>query len=268
MNLIAIDIGNTNIKIGLFLQSQIETVQTIPAENEKAISETLNELWQKIITVTKPSDNIPDVDIVASSVKPDTTEKIKQLVMENLDQKLLIIPDDIPLPINLSVGNPEKTGTDRVLSACAGYAVVEKAVVVADFGTAVTIDIVDDRGVFLGGTIIPGFEISANALHEQTAQLPAVKVHKPKLPWGKNTEQAINAGLYYSAIGALQEIIRRYAEKIGTWPRTVITGSNAKIIKQDCQFIDSYVPNLVVKGIALAYRKYINQQKTYENEEE
>jgi type III pantothenate kinase len=144
-----------------------------------------------------------------------------------------------------------------VLAAAAAYAVVENAIVVADFGTAVTIDIVDDRGVFLGGVICPGFEISARALNESTAQLPLVEVGRPKLPWGRNTADAINCGLYYSAIATLQEIIRRYAEKIGRWPQTVLTGSAAELIKDDCEFVDSYVPYLVVKGIALAYRKYL-----------
>ena len=162
--------------------------------------------------------------------------------------------------MKLTVEQPEKVGTDRIVSAAAAYSVVESAVVVADFGTAVTIDLVDDRGVFCGGAIFPGFELSAKALNQNTTQLPKIEVKKPKLPFGKNTSEAINCGLYYSAIAALQEIIRRYAEKIGTWPQTVITGAAAKVIKDDCEFIDSYVPNLVVKGIALAYQKYIERK--------
>ena len=132
---------------------------------------------------------------------------------------------------------------------------------VADFGTAVTIDLVDEKGVFLGGVICPCFEISAQALKKNTAQLPKVKVSRPKEPYGKTTNQAINCGLYYSAIGTLEEVIRRYAEKIGKWPQTVLTGGAAKIIKDECDFIDSYVPNLVVKGIVLTYRKYIEEKE-------
>ena len=157
---------------------------------------------------------------------------------------------------------PDKVGTDRVVAAAAAYSVVEDAVVVADLGTAVTIDLVDQNGVFLGGVICPGFEISAKALNENTAQLPHIKVTRPEAPFGKNTTDAINCGLYYSIIGTLEEVIRRYAEKIGKWPQTVITGSGAKLIKDDCAFIDNYVPNLVVKGIVLAYQKYIEGKST------
>jgi len=172
----------------------------------------------------------------------------------------LIIGKNIPLPMPLLVDEPGKIGTDRIVSAAAAYAVVEDAVVVADFGTAVTIDLVDERGIFLGGVICPGFEISADGLKKNTTQLPKVKVTRPKAPYGKTTNQAINCGLYYSAVATLQEVIRRYAEKIGKWPHTVLTGAAAEVIKDDCEFIDSYVPNLVVKGIALAYRKYIEEK--------
>jgi type III pantothenate kinase len=147
-----------------------------------------------------------------------------------------------------------------VVSAAAAYDVVEDAVVVADFGTAVTIDMVDQNGIFLGGVICPGFEISAKALRDYTAQLPNIKITKPKAPYGKNTVEAINCGLYYSIVGALQEVIRRYAEEFGKWPQTVITGSAAKVIADDCEFIDNYVPNLVVKGIVLAYIKYLEEK--------
>ena len=102
--------------------------------------------------------------------------------------------------------------------------------------------------------------MGAEALNSKTAQLPKVKVKKPRGPYGKNTVEAINCGLYYSAVGTLEEVVRRFAEKIGRWPQTVITGSAAKIIKDDCDFIDRYVPNLVVKGIVLAYQKYIKQK--------
>ncbi|MHC4154803.1 MAG: type III pantothenate kinase [Planctomycetota bacterium] len=160
----------------------------------------------------------------------------------------------------LWVDEPGKVGTDRVVAAAAAYAVVEEAVVVADFGTAMTIDLVDQHGVFQGGVICPGIEMGAEALRRSTAQLPRIKVSRPEAPYGKNTTDAINCGLYYSAVSTLQEVVRRYAEKIGRWPHTVLTGSAAELIKDDCEFVDSYVPNLVLKGIVLAYQKYIEEK--------
>lgn len=257
MNIIAIDIGNTNIAIGLFLDGREEFIETIPGPSPAELTSCLESAWWKIPVVEGSKENKHDGVIVISSVKPAWTEVIEQIAKDRLDEEVHIIGKDIPLPMSVWVDEPDKVGTDRVVSAAAAYAVVEDAVVVADFGTAVTIDLVDQNGVFQGGVICPGFEISAKALKNNTAQLPNIKVTKPNAPYGKNTTDAINCGLYYSIVGALEEIIRRYAEELGKWPQTIITGSGAKTIQSDCEFIDNYVPNLVVKGIVLAYQKHI-----------
>ncbi len=260
MNIIAIDIGNTNIVIGLFFDGQEESIKSIPGGSTEQLTSCLKSAWEKIPLVEGSREEKRNGVIVVSSVKPAWTETIAQIAENELDEEILIIGKDVPLPMTLRVDEPGKVGTDRVVSAAAAYAVVEDAVVVADFGTAVTIDLVDQNGVFLGGVICPGFEISAKALKDNTAQLPNVKVTRPKGPYGRNTADAINCGLYYSIIGTLEEVIRRYAEELGRWPQTIITGSGAKTIQADCEFIDNYVPNLVVKGIVLAYQKYLAEK--------
>jgi len=260
MNIIAVDIGNTNIDIGLFLDGQEQFIKSIPGNSRKELTSCLESAWEKVPILESSKEKKRDGVIVVSTVKPAWTKLIQEIVKDNLGEKVHVIGKDIPLPMPLWVDKPDEVGTDRIVSAAAAYAVVEDAVVVADFGTAVTIDLVDQNGVFQGGVICPGFEISAKALEKSTAQLPNVKVTRPKEPYGKNTTEAINCGLYYSIIGALEEVIRRYAEKIGRWPQTVITGAAAKVIKDDCNFIDSYVPNLVVKGIVLAYKKYTEEK--------
>lgn len=261
MNLIAIDIGNTNIGIGLFLNGEEQFVKSLPGESTAELTELLKSTWEMIPVAESSKEGKRDGVIVASSVKPEWTEIISNTVKQTIGEKMFLVGKDIPYPIELSINEPQTIGTDRALAASAAYAVVEQAVVVADFGTAVTIDLVDDRGVFCGGVIFPGFEMSANALHNHTAQLPKVTVKKPDWPFGKNTVDAINAGLYYSAVSSLQEIVRRYAETLGTWPQTIITGSGAKLIKDDCEFVDNYVPDLVIKGIALAYKKFIESRE-------
>ncbi len=261
MNLIAIDIGNTNIGIGLFLKGEEQFVKSVSGDATAELTELLKSTWEMIPVAKSSKEGKRDGVIAVSSVKPAWTDVVRDIAKQTIGENIHLIGSEIPFPIELAIEHPENVGTDRVLAASAAYAVVEQAVAVADFGTAVTIDLVDDRGVFCGGVIFPGFEMAANALHNDTAQLPKVTVTKPKWPFGKNTADAINAGLYYSAISSLQEIVRRYAETIGTWPQLVITGSGAKLIKDDCEFIDNYVPNLVIKGIALAYQKYIESKE-------
>lgn len=260
MSIIAIDIGNTNISIGLFLDGQEQSIKSISGDSQSELISCLESAWQKIPIAESSKDKKRDGVIVVSSVKASWTKLIQKIVNDNLGENVHMIGKDIPLPMPLWVDEPDKVGTDRVVAAAAAYAVVEDAVVIADFGTAVTIDLVDQHGVFQGGVICPGFEISAKALRDNTAQLPNIKVTKPQGPYGKNTAEAINCGLYYSIIGALEEVIRRYAEQIGRWPQTVITGSGAETIRDDCNFIDNYVPHLVVKGIVLAYQKYIEEK--------
>jgi len=254
MNVIAIDIGNTNIGIGLYLDDKEQFVKSIPGNAKTKLTSCLKSVWQKVPVAEGSKEKKRNGVIVVSSVKPAWTKLVQKIVKDDLGEKVYIIGKEIPLPMTLRVDELDKVGTDRVVSAAAAFDVVEDAVVVADFGTAVTIDLVDEHGVFLGGVICPGFEISANALKYNTAQLPNIKVTKPKAPYGRNTAEAINCGLYYSIVGALQEVIRRYAEEIGTWPQTIITGSGAKTIHTDCEFIDNYVPHLVIKGVFLAYK--------------
>ncbi|MHC4666189.1 MAG: type III pantothenate kinase [Planctomycetota bacterium] len=261
MNIIAVDIGNTNITFGLFLDGDEKSIRSIPGGDRAKLNFCLKSAWEEVPIAKGSKEKKRDGVIVVSSVRPAWTRLIQQIAKETLGEKIYLIGKNIPLPMSMWVDEPETVGTDRVVSAAAAYAVVEDAVVVADFGTAVTIDLVDQHGIFQGGVICPGFDISAEALKKNTAQLPKVKVKRPEAPYGKTTVEAINCGLYYSAVSTLQEVIRRYAEKIGRWPHTVITGAAAELIKDDCDFIDSYVPNLVVKGIVLAYQKYIEQKR-------
>lgn len=260
MNVVAVDIGNTNITVGLFLKDEEKFIKTIPGQSSKKLTDCLKTAWEEIPVLKSSKEKKRNGVIAVSSVRPEWTGKVEQEAQESLGEKIYLIGRDIPLPINLWVDEPDKVGTDRVVSAAAAYAVVQAAVVIVDVGTAITIDLVDDNGIFQGGIICPGFEISAKALCENTALLPKVNVTKPKEPYGKNTIEAINNGLYYSAVATMQEVIRRYAEKIGKWPQTVITGAAAKVVRDDCEFIDSYVPNLAVRGIVLAYQKYVEEK--------
>jgi len=259
MNIIAIDIGNTSIRIGLFLNDKKEFIQTVPGTAQDELKTVLNSAWEKIPKISLSKEGKRDGVLVVSSVKPEWTKQIARIVRHELDEDIKLVGRDIPLPISAFVDDPSQVGTDRLIAAAAAFVVVENAAVVIDVGTAVTIDLVDQHGVFQGGVIFPGFELGTRALQEHTAQLPKVEIRRPSEPYGKNTADAINCGLYYSLVGALEEIIRRYAEKLGAWPQTVITGAGAELIKDDCQFIDSYVPDLVVHGIVLAHKKHLEE---------
>lgn len=260
MNLIAIDIGNTNIKVAFYLNDEevfLKKANGGESNIARTLEEILTECWDRAPLVERAKEPVKECVFVASSVRPEWTEMVRDIIKDEFGQKLLVIGVDVPLPIETAVEESLAVGTDRLTAAAAAYAVVEDAVVVADFGTAVTIDMVDEDGVFVGGTISPGFDLSLAALNSGTAKLPQVEMLKPKQVYGANTEEAMRAGVYWSAVGLLETVCRKYAEQIGKWPQVILTGGAAQMIKDDCEFVDSWVSNLALRGIIIAYKKYL-----------
>ncbi len=261
MNIIAVDIGNSSIKVGLFLEGEQIPTQTIANGDREKLAAVMKESWEQIPVATRSTEGKRDGVIVACSVKPVWTKLLREVCKTELDENLLEIgiDKDIPLPMKLCVEYPANVGVDRVVAAAAAYFVVESAVIVADIGTAVTVDLVDNDGDFMGGIIAPGFAVSAKALKDNTAMLPEVQITTPVNPIGTNTQEAVNNGIYYSVVGLLETISRKYAEQIGQWPQMIVTGSGASILKDDCDFVDSWADELVLKGVVLTYKFYIDK---------
>lgn len=264
MNLIAIDIGNTNIKLAFYLDDKEQFLKSVPgdaADVKGRLAVILKDAWRQVPPVRGAAVPVQDAVIVVSSVKPIWTKLVEQAAKDAIGESVLVIGREIPLPMETGLENPLQVGTDRLVAAAAAYSVIEDAVVVADFGTAITIDLVDEQGVFMGGVIAPGFAMGARALNSGTAQLPQVDVCRPESPCGENTQRAINAGLYYSAVGLLETMTRKYAEQIGKWPHVLVTGSAIEMLKGECEFVDSWVSDLTVRGIMIAYKKYIYEKE-------
>jgi len=197
--------------------------------------------------------------VVITSVNPPMCEAIRNGCNEQKIGPVLVIGEELDVPMATDVLEPEKVGTDRLCVAAAAFAKIKGACVVADFGTAVTIDLVADNGVFLGGTILPGMTLSARALHEFTASLPLVDMSlvdtgQPTEVLGKDTNSAIQNGIFSMMIGALREITERYATDIGKWPPLVVTGGDAEAIAAGCDFVDRIAPDLVFDGLIIAWQ--------------
>ncbi|KPK77083.1 MAG: hypothetical protein AMJ79_04375 [Phycisphaerae bacterium SM23_30] len=253
MDLIAADIGNSGIALAVFINNKLQRAERRDAADPQGLVELIRSLREMCGPQPLGARTVP---VVASSVNPPVLENLSQAVEEVLDQNILLIGRDVPLTMRLAIENPETVGTDRLLTASAAYDVIEDAVVVADFGTATTIDCVDHYGIFLGGAILPGLDVAALSLNEHTVGLPRIKPEIPAGAYGTNTKAAIQHGIYYGAIGALRGIVEQYATQLGRWPQVVLTGGYSKLIKEKCDFVDSWVPNLCLDGIFLAYRKW------------
>lgn len=260
MNLIAIDIGNTNLKAAFFLddnEQQLVSLSLADEAFEERLGRLLEDFWEQVPLVSSAAAPTKNGVIVASSVNPAAMERVRAVCFSELGENIKVVGQDVPLPIETSVDSPFEVGTDRLITAAAAYSVVEDAVVVADFGTAITIDLVDETGVFVGGTISPGFAMALEAMHDHTAKLPEVTMQKPASVYGVNTTEAMRAGVYWGAVGLLETLCRKYAEQLGRWPHVILTGSGAALFKDDCEFVDSYVPDLAVRGIMIAWKKSI-----------
>jgi len=240
---LACDVGNSRIAVGCVMDEQADPVRRLDAEALGDLPEVLAELWAQM----------PDPKrVVASSVCPDHLAALQSAADGRLGQKVLIVGQDLPFPIDTDLPDPQRIGADRLCSAAMAYRRLQSACVVADFGTAITIDCVSDDGVFLGGAILPGLTLSAEALARGAAALPKVALARPEGAFGKDTRQAILVGLVHGARGALREFTEAYATELGQWPPLICTGGDAELVAGGYDIVHAIVPDLCLMGIALA----------------
>lgn len=246
--LIVIDIGNSRVAMGIWDADgvhDVSRVELIRDDEWRAAFENLRE------TLGDGGDRAA----VVASVNPTFTSRICEAAEVICDVESYRVGTDIELPMPMRVDAPEEVGVDRVCNAAAAFERVQEACAVASFGTAITIDCVSTDGEFLGGAILAGLRMGTQALHETTAQLPDVEPEANTKAFGRNTHDAIGQFAPVAAIGALREIVERYATELGTWPQLIVTGGDAGLIQPQADFVDAVVPDLCLMGAALAYRK-------------
>ena len=246
-HILACDAGNSSIHFAHVAGDQIGEVHVMRVGELANLGNELELLWQQIPSPKK---------LVACSVNAAVLKALEAAAQETLHEAVLVVGRDIPLPIDTNVDEPAAIGVDRLCAAVAAFDRLGVACVIADFGTAITIDCVNEQGVFMGGAILPGLEISAKCLNQETAQLPKVELSQPTWIFGKNTNQAIIGGLVYGARGALREFTETYATELGHWPTVIATGGDAKLVcgdVQESELVQAIVPDLVIRGVALSY---------------
>ncbi len=247
--ILAVDIGNTNVNIGSFAGKKLIShfcIDNTSLTNQKARLPVTSSLLNE------------SKNIVVASVNPDIESVFNKSLGKKHQKKMLKVGREIKLRIPALVENPQTVGIDRLLNALAAYRRTKSPTIVIDFGTAITIDIVSKKGEFLGGLILPGIKTSASALNKQTALLPEVEIRRPKKIIGKNSEDAIKAGIYYGAVGSVNHIIKELSKAYGDLEYTIATGGDAKTLKKDIPEIDKYVPHLTLEGIRLAFEGNLN----------
>ncbi len=246
-NVVACDVGNTRVSLACVKGEDVGEVQTLRVGELARLGEALTAMWE----AAKPPRKI-----AACSVNPSALKALEAAADDALAEDVLVVGRDLPLPIDTDLSAPDEVGTDRLCAAAAAFDRLGVPCVVADFGTAVTVDCVSREGVFLGGAILPGLAMGARALAGETAQLPAVTPAAPEWVFGKDTAQAIVGGLVFGARGALRALIEAYATELGEWPLVIATGGDAELVCNapgTDELIQAIVPDLVLRGVAAAY---------------
>ncbi len=246
-SVLACDVGNCAVHFAHVHGDDVTEVQTIPVGQLHGLGAAMAELWQ----------GIPEPrTVVATSVNPSALKALEAAANECLDQAVFVVGRDLPLPMSTDLPNPQSIGTDRLCAAVAAYDRLGTACVVADFGTAITIDCVNGEGVFLGGAILPGLNMAADALHEKTAQLPRVEMRAATWVFGRDTSETIISGILATAHGALRDLVEAYATELGKWPTVIVTGGDAELVcgqAGDGELVQAIVDDLTIRGTALAY---------------
>jgi type III pantothenate kinase len=254
--LLAIDIGNTNIKIGIFDGDKLKATWNLATGIHRTSDEyggvLLNLMERKNIPLPKVSG------VAICSVVPPLLPALVELCKKYLDIDPLVVEAGVKTGMRIRLDNPREVGPDRVVDAVAAQNLYGKPVIIIDFGTATTFDVVSGEGDYLGGAIAPGIVIATEALYTRTAALPRIGLSHPKQVIGKNTIAAMQSGIMFGYIELIEGMIRRIERELGNKAKVVATGGQAHLLAEEIPAIEAVNPDLTLVGLRLIYE--MNQE--------
>ena len=252
--LLVIDVGNTNITMGVFKGEELLGTFRLTTKLPRTSDEygiTLKELVER--------QGIRSTEITAvivASVVPDIMHSLGSAFIKYFGIKPMVVSAGIKTGIRIVTENPKQVGADRIVDAVAAYTLYGGPVIVIDFGTATTYDIVGADGTFEGAVIAPGIRIAAQAMTEQAAMLPAIEIKKPESILAKETVASMQAGLVYGQIGQTEYIVRKVKEESRLKDlKVVATGGLGRLIANETDAIDIYDSFLTLDGLNIIYEK-------------
>lgn len=252
--LLTVDVGNTNITLGVFNDQELLGTFRMTTKTPR----TSDEYGFTICGILEHR-NIQASDIEAviiASVVPDVMYSLTSGIIKYFDIRPLVVSAGIKTGIRIVTENPKEIGPDRIVDAVAAYDQFGGPVIVVDFGTATTYDLIGPKGTFEAGITAPGIETAARSLWGGAAMLPAIEIKKPASILAKETISSMQAGLVYGAIGQTEYIVQKIKEESGYEKiKVVATGGIGKIIAEEAKCIDVYDQDLTLTGLRLIYNK-------------
>lgn len=252
--ILVIDVGNTNITYGVYKEKELVTMFRMTTKQPR----TSDEYGINILELLR-INNIPREEIegtVIASVVPNVMHSLTGAVTRYLKTPPLIVGPGVKTGIKITTENPRSVGSDRIVDAVAAYELYGGPVLVLDFGTATTYDLVTEDGCFAAGITAPGIRISAKALWEGTAKLPEVEIKKPKTILAQETISSMQAGLVYGQIGQTEYIVSQVKKESGYKDlKVVATGGLGRLISEEAESIQIYNSTLTLEGLRMIYEK-------------
>lgn len=252
--LLVIDVGNSNITLGVFRREELLGTFRMTTKIQRTSDEygiTLKELVERQGILST------DIDaVIIASVVPDVMHSLGSAMIKYFGIKPMVVSAGVKTGIKIMTENPKQVGADRIVDAVAAYTLYGGPVIVIDFGTATTYDIVGPDATFEGAVIAPGIRTSAQAMWGQAAMLPAIEIKKPETIMAKETISSMQAGIVFGQIGQVEYIVDRIRKESGyTDAKVVASGGLGNIIAKETEAIDIYDPQLTLKGLRIIYEK-------------
>ena len=252
--ILVIDVGNTNMTFGVFEEEKLEATFRLMTKTPRTSDE-----YGVMITQLLKNKDITAKQIegcIIASVVPDVMHSLTGAINRYLAVKPLIVGPGVKTGIKVVTENPRAIGADRIVDAVAAYEKYGGPVLVLDFGTATTYDLVSEDGKFAAGITAPGIRISSEALWKQTAKLPNIEIKKPKSILAQETISSMQAGLMYGQIGQTEYIIKKVKEESGLENlKVVATGGLGRVIADETDSINIYDSALTLEGLRIIYEK-------------
>lgn len=263
--LLAIDIGNTNIALGVFhgnkKKKNFNYSLLTSWRLTTLLSATMDEYGIKILELMRHTEiKKREIEAIAiASVVPTLTSVFKEGSKKYFKLTPWIIGENLKIGMTNLYEDPKEVGADRIVNAMVSYSKFGAPLIVVDFGTATTFDCVSKKGDYLGGIIVPGPILSAESLYLHTAKLPRVELAKSNHLIGKNTVESIQSGLYFGYLSLVDGIVERLRAELGEECRVVATGGLAFLMAEDSKYIkrELVFPDLTLEGVCLAWEKSV-----------
>lgn len=251
--ILGIDIGNTNIVVGLLDEKNIKMSNRISTDKSKTSFELFSQ-FENMLEFFKVDINQIEGGII-SSVVPELTNQVSEAVVHLINKTPLIVGPGIKTGLNIKIDNPQTLGSDRVADAVAAIEEYKTPLIIVDMGTATTISVIDKSKNHIGGMIIPGIKTSLNALSSHASQLPYISVEAPKKLIGKNTIDCMKSGIVIGNAAMIDGLIDRIEEDLNEKATVIATGGLSKVIIEHSKKNINYDENLLLKGLYYIYQK-------------